>query len=333
MGKYLKNVWYMGAWTSEVGDKMLSRTILDTPVVFFRDQHGKASALKDMCPHRFSPLSAGTLTPKGLQCKYHGLTFDNSGKCVDNPLGGTVPAACRVASYPLVEKDTILWIWMGDPDQADVGKVPDFPMFNDSGMRVVHGYSPGNAHYQLYVDNLLDLTHANFLHPSFGYDCPKNTMEQLGNDVISRYKVENVPNPPLPGMIWSSNGKYVDLWDDIHWSAPATLYLESLVNLAGEPKEEAYCFRSAHIMTPESENSTHYFWASDLPKDSPMPSELFASLLHDAFDLEDRPMIESVHQRMAGRDFWEMKPILLGTDSAPIRARRIMDTLLKQEQE
>lgn len=333
MGKYLKNVWYMGAWSSEIDDKFLSRTILETPVVFFRDPEGKASALMDMCPHRFAPLSAGKMTPKGLQCKYHGLTFDNTGKCVDNPLGGPTPTACRVASYPVFEKDSILWIWMGDPETADIAKVPDFPMLNNPDMRIVRGYSPGKAHYQLYVDNLLDLTHANFLHPAFGYDSPKNTMEQVDNDVISRYKVENVPNPPLPGMIWSSNGKNVDLWDDIRWTAPATLYLESLVNITGEPKDDAFCSRSAHVMTPETESSTHYFWASDIPKDNPMPSELFESLFHDAFDLEDRPMIESVQQRMGGRDFWEMKPVLLGTDGAPVRARRIMDTLLKLEQE
>ena len=332
MGKYLKNVWYMAAWSNEVGSDMLARKILNTPVVLFRDENGKAAALFDTCPHRFAPLSTGVKKKGGVQCRYHGLTFDRTGKCTDNPLGGTVPAACRVTSYPVVEKDTIIWIWMGDPAKVDESTVPFFPMFTDPEVRVVYGYSPGNAHYQLYIDNLMDLTHASFLHPGFGYESPKMDMEQVGNSVISRYLVADVPNPVFPGVIWPTDGKNVDLRDDITWTAPATLSLESWSTLAGLKKETGIRITSAHIMTPESDDKTHYFWASDLPKHHPIPDDLYASFFHDAFDVEDKPMIQDVHQRMAGKDFWSLKPVLLSTDGAAIRVRRIIDELISTEE-
>lgn len=332
MSKFLRNTWYMGGWASEIATgKMFSRTILETPIVFFRDATGKAAALYDTCPHRFSPLSTGNLTPKGIQCKYHGLTFDRTGKCSDNPLGGPTPAACRVQSFDVVEKDTILWVWLGDAGKADPGIIPAFPMFTDPEVRVVYGYSPGAAHYQLYIDNLLDLTHASFLHPGFGYTNPKNTVEQKGNSVLSHYIVANVPNPAFPGVIWQSAGKNVDLWDDIQWDAPASLSLDSRVAIAGDPKESAFSIRSAHIMTPESYDRTHYFWASDLPKTHPIPDDLYEKFFHDAFDVEDRPMIENVHKRMAGRDFWSLKPVLLQADGAAVRSRRILDELIAKE--
>ena len=98
--KLLLNTWYVAAWASEVeATTLLPRRLLDQPVVMFRDAEGHAHALHDRCPHRFVPLSKGQSIPeKGVvQCGYHGLQFDGTGRCVLNPHGdGVIPSAAKV---------------------------------------------------------------------------------------------------------------------------------------------------------------------------------------------------------------------------------------------
>src|SRR3712207_5910835 len=112
---FIRNAWYIAAWANEVQDKPLARRILNERIVLFRDKQGKAAALIDRCCHRATPLSIGQVTEAGLECGYHGMTFDCSGKCVYIPGQDKIPQRARVRSYPLVEKDEFLWIWMGDP--------------------------------------------------------------------------------------------------------------------------------------------------------------------------------------------------------------------------
>jgi vanillate O-demethylase monooxygenase subunit len=63
---------------------------------------------------------------KSVECPYHGLRFGTDGACVLNPHGsGRIPATLAVRSYPVVERHTMLWIWMGT-DDADPDLIPDF---------------------------------------------------------------------------------------------------------------------------------------------------------------------------------------------------------------
>ena len=83
--QFARNRWYAAAWLGEIGEQPLGRRILGEGVVLFRDASGAIHALHDMCPHRLVPLSMGTVTELGLQCGYHGMTFDGSGACVRIP--------------------------------------------------------------------------------------------------------------------------------------------------------------------------------------------------------------------------------------------------------
>ena len=72
---FVRNAWYLGAWNDELEKLPLSRTIMDEPIVFFRDSNGKAAALEDRCCHRGAPLSHGRVVETGLECGYHGLIY------------------------------------------------------------------------------------------------------------------------------------------------------------------------------------------------------------------------------------------------------------------
>ena len=119
MGQFARNQWYAAAWLSELGETPLARRILDEPVVLFRDAAGAIAALADRCQHRLVPLSMGTVTARGLQCGYHGMTFDGAGRCVHIPGQAMIPPRAVVRSYPLAERYGIAFIWMGEADKAD----------------------------------------------------------------------------------------------------------------------------------------------------------------------------------------------------------------------
>src|SRR5437660_4882280 len=89
---FVRNAWYIGAWADELGAQPLARRICNEPVVLFRDAAGKAAALADRCCHRAAPLSMGKVVEDGLECGYHGLTFDGSGRCVRIPGQRQIPA-------------------------------------------------------------------------------------------------------------------------------------------------------------------------------------------------------------------------------------------------
>ncbi|EJL02671.1 vanillate monooxygenase family protein [Pseudomonas fluorescens Q2-87] len=188
---FLRNVWYAAAWGSEVKvGALFQRTLLNEPVVFFRDSHGAAQAIADRCPHRFAPLGMGVLKGDAVRCPYHGLEFDGSGSCVHYPHGdGAIPRAAKVKAYPLVERYSLLWIWMGDMSLADATLIPDFSCMDGDHWYVGKRYLHAKANYVLETDNIMDLSHIEFLHPStLGGDGVKGALTSVleeGNTVWS----------------------------------------------------------------------------------------------------------------------------------------------------
>ena len=112
---FLRNVWYMAALSSSLHKGQLRREMLcGEPVMLARAHDGRAFALRDICPHRAAPLSAGKVLPENsVECPYHGWRFKPDGVCslVPSMVEGqdTIdPAKIRVRSYPLREQDGLL---------------------------------------------------------------------------------------------------------------------------------------------------------------------------------------------------------------------------------
>ena len=88
---FLKNAWYVAAWADEVTHNLQQITVLNQKICIFKSQSGDFVALEDACPHRKLPLSKGRIKGDTVECGYHGLTFDCSGKCVWSPGQGNIP--------------------------------------------------------------------------------------------------------------------------------------------------------------------------------------------------------------------------------------------------
>lgn len=334
MQQFPLNCWYMAAWSHELGDDQpLARRLLDLPVVFYRDEKGMAAALYDRCPHRFAPLSWGKIVEGVIQCGYHGLRFDASGKCVFNHHPGPIPPGARVRSFPIVEQDRILWFWPGDPMAADTGLIPRFPNHEDPGYDYIWGKSLVPAHFELITDNLLDLSHVTFLHPGFGGALfqPEFSMKQEGLTVTATFFTENTPNSAFGEVSFPAGGRNVDELDVMRWDMPASMLLDVYRNHTGKPPKEGGHNPSAHILTPETATSTHYFWGSGMPAGLKADQDLHRNFLTQAFETEDKPMMGAVQQAMEGAGFWDLHPALLSVDTAAVLARRLVRKQVRSE--
>src|SRR5918999_1403732 len=94
----------------------------------------------------------------------HGLKFDPSGKCIQIPGQDNIPKGLGVRSYPVLERQHLVWIWMGEPAKADPAKILDIPYLASPHWRGVPDYMHYKANYLLIVDNLSDFAHLTFVH-------------------------------------------------------------------------------------------------------------------------------------------------------------------------
>ena len=337
MNNWLMNTWYMGAWAHEIQEAPLSRQLLAQKIMFYRKKNGEVAALRDRCAHRFAPLSKGTILNDIVRCPYHGLGFDSSGRCVSAPLEEAVPRALKVQSFPVAERDNIVWFWPGQPDLVTLDSIPDFSYLSDGERyKHVYGLTHVRAHYELETDNLMDLSHVELLHAPFKGVLSKTSKYKAvreGNRVRSNWFSTNAQNPAaLEQGPFPTQGAPIDQWLEMRWDPPGAMFLEVAVTLAGNSRESGTSMPGSHILTPETEHSTHYFWSGTLGAHEPVPLDVFRDSFVQTFDHEDKPMIEDVAAAMGGEtDLLSMKPVLLRSDAGAVLARRVLAELIAKE--
>lgn len=332
MAAYVRNLWYMAAWEEEVaGDAVLGRTLLDEPWAIYRRADGETYVmLSDRCPHRLAPLHRGKRHGDTLACPYHGLEFDGTGRCTRNPFSDLIPPNARVPSVPVVARHRAIWFWPGDPALADPALIPDFAVLDDP-KPMVRARTSFAANYEVVTDNLMDLSHAEFIHI--------DTFRTEGKIFAAEHSVDETPD----GAVWSNwrmhgtkppswlagvpDDARLDEWLEMRWHAPASMLLHIGFTLAGTPRDAAPFpgMVNPHILTPETATRTHYFYTRDPGDDS-------AALAHQVFEQEDKPMLEAIQQTMADRDFWDWRPVILAVDAGAIRARRRLMKLRRDEE-
>jgi vanillate monooxygenase len=299
---FLRNCWYVAAESAEIGRAPKGRVILGEPVVLYRKADGTAVALEDRCLHRRAPLHRGRLVGDALQCGYHGFTFDAAGTCIAVPGYERPPAGIGgVRSYPLVERHRYLWIWMGARDRADPALVPDFHHNDDPAWAAPGAYLPVGANYLLLVENLIDLSHVAFVHAgTIGSD---DTSATLTHDRGERHvrvvrAARNIPTPPHLRRL--GLGERADMTKAIVFTPPAHI----TIRITWAERDRAPP-RTLHVMvlnaiTPETERSSHYFWAAarDFDVADADVTAFYRREVVKAFD-EDKDMLEAQQASIA----------------------------------
>ncbi|WP_374029223.1 Rieske 2Fe-2S domain-containing protein [Bdellovibrio bacteriovorus] len=182
---FLKNVWYVGLPSHELAiGKTQARKIMNEPVVFFRDSKGKASAMRDICPHRGIPLSYGRVVNDQLECPYHGWKFNGSGVCTEIPSlcpdQDLNPNKIKVRSYPVHEAQGLIWIFVGDKDY-DMTKAPAVPVMKalpqDVKPKLTYVVN-FPCHVDHAVIGLMDPAHGPYVHKSWFWRSEKTMLEK-----------------------------------------------------------------------------------------------------------------------------------------------------------
>lgn len=340
---FLKNAWYCAGWGHEIGeDDLIGRKLLGESVLLYRKQDGTAVAIGNACPHRFAPLSEGKKVGDDVACPYHGLAFNSDGQCTLNPFSEVIPEAAKVASYKLVERWQALWIWMGDQEKADPDLIPDFSMcVPREGWAWVSGHHETQADYRLVVDNLLDRSHVQFMHPLLihggaavpGYE-DVQSFEQISDTMIWDYHYElNCPKYKLLAAMWPDAPELTENYFDVRWEVPGNMLLDAGTVEMGTDRKVGTHNPTANLITPADENHTHYFWsmARDKMIDNPEIDEKIKMGVGHTFKNEDGAMVAACQELMDGKDLMDLNPVFLPGDTASIRARRIMDERIAAE--
>ncbi|MEM1428226.1 MAG: aromatic ring-hydroxylating dioxygenase subunit alpha [Pseudomonadota bacterium] len=339
---FLKNAWYVAAWSNEIGRDLTPVTIHGERIVLYRMEDGGAAALEDACPHRKLPLSKGNLIGDLVECGYHGLTFDCSGTCIDSPTQrGMTPRRAVVKSYPVVDRYRLLWIWMGDPDLADPDLILDVPNFDSPAW----GYTDGgvmdiDCHYLWVCDNLLDPSHVAWVHvTSFagaGTDDGPLQVEATDNGVIvSRWIYGQPPSPYYAGLVeFEGNCDRLQHYEMVVPGIGLNMSVYTPEGTGGPDRphtNRTLVNISYNFMTPIDEDRTRYFWfqhRNTHPHDRDVSERMNAGA-RMAFE-EDKEVLEEVHK---GMKYAVTPHIDLGLDAGAKRFRLKMNRLIEAEQQ
>lgn len=359
----IRNCWYMiGTSKDFPAEKLTGHVVAKKPIVVWRTKDGQVVAYDDRCSHKRFPLSQGRLMPDGtLECAYHGLRYDMTGKCVmipSHPTGPISPQAV-VRPFPIMEQDGLVWIWPGDPAVAEHRKPPRTP---EAGLQewetAIIGPMQVPSNYLLLIENLLDITHFYPLHDGNIGDIENSRIpidleegEEDGNRyVMTIRKVTNYKQPPYL-VDWFS----YDVVERHHTHCMMSPGLTRVVmrnappgkleqrdgerefpgRLDAKGQERGYVLLHTH--TPIDE-SNHLWWvlinvpAHHMSKGDPSKSttkriaEMFPTVVE-----EDRSALEKQQKMFAYPDDGYQE-VFLKPDIAIRRARAIFFDLLREEE-
>jgi phenylpropionate dioxygenase-like ring-hydroxylating dioxygenase large terminal subunit len=176
--------WYPVLHSRKLRGRPVRVVLNGEALVLFRTPIG-VSCLRDLCPHRFAPLSMGKIVGDHIECPYHGWRFDGSGQCTKIPLyeGPTQKRAVK----PFAAREEFGLIFVTSDASAAV------PIHHPKwdGQPYARKILESNAHTTLEdaVENVLEPVHTLFVHKGLirGYGSAKSRVTitaTLQNDVL-----------------------------------------------------------------------------------------------------------------------------------------------------
>src|SRR5262245_20383097 len=161
----LRACWHGVAYSHDVGTTPSCVQLLGERLVIWRDSRGVAHAFRDLCIHRGTALSLGSVTGDEIVCAYHGWRYGADGRCtaipqLDDP--ARVPAKARVAAYRCRERYGLVWVALEEPRWP----FPDVPEMEGPGWKIVRcGPYSWNSEASRQIENFTDLAHFPWVHP------------------------------------------------------------------------------------------------------------------------------------------------------------------------
>ncbi len=204
-GKVLRQYWMPAALSDELAGKrpVAPVTLMGEELVLFRDDSGALGLIARHCPHRGSDLCYGRLENNGLRCPFHGWHFDVHGQCIEQPAeppGSTMFEQIKTTAYPVVEKNGIIFAFMGQgaaPDFADLDcfRAPQSHVFAFKGL--------WDCNWLQALEVGIDPAHASFLHRFLKDEDPKDSYgkqfrdKAMGSELTGTQLLREFPRPEI----------------------------------------------------------------------------------------------------------------------------------------
>ncbi len=248
------NFWYPLSLSHKLKvGKTLPLRFAGEPIVLYRTASGHAVALEDRCAHRQFPLSRGVVCGNEIQCGYHAWRYAETGRIVHIPYlakGAKPPRSVR--AYPCREAHGLIYVFPGDPAQADRVALPDLPLHATGEYKPMLFCRQVDCHYSFMHENLMDMNHQ-FLH---------------------RRLMGNI-KPQLLGH--SSGDGWVEAQYHFHHQGGSQHGGVHLMNIGGERDEKdydvmtirtVYPYQTLEVAGQDKTRPSLSLWSAYVPKDS-----------------------------------------------------------------
>lgn len=333
-----RNCWYVAGFAHEAGESVLARRLLGQRIVIWRLENGELAALEDRCPHRLVPLSTGKRMGDHIECGYHGLRFDRGGACVHVPGQDTLPKAAPVKRFTVAERHGLIWLWGGDLALADGALIPDLHWMDAPGWKATTGYHHFNCDYRLINDNLLDLSHETYIHKHTIGDAAvaeSPVVNEIANGIVRAHReMPDIDPPPLFAMAQGHGGR-INRWQIAIYMPPGINMTEAGFHGVGTDRAtQSFLMRPMHLITPESEHTSHYFWgvARNFRLDDTKVDASMFTAVSNTFD-EDRELLEIQDRCLREEGMPHVPQTAVKVDVAPVQGRRLLAEMIRREQE
>lgn len=328
---FVRNQWYVAGFSSEIQQKPVARKICGESIVLYRKADGTPVAMHDVCPHRLAPLSLGFVEGDNIRCKYHGIAFDAGGKCVDMPSQDHIPnTLCVDRIYSVTERYGFVWLWIGEQENADPALLPDLWWLEDTKWEFAPNSYEMKCDYRLVLDNLMDLTHEAYVHPStIGQteilEAPLKSHVKDGKAYLERW-MHNVEPSPFWAKALAKAGP-VDRWHVCEFSLPSTILISAGVAPTGTWKADGdhngVNGIVINLVTPETAHQTRYYvgMARDFHMDPVVAVKQLDQVIAEdteVLEAQQRAIVENPNARLR----------VLNIDAAGAHARRMIDAAI-----
>lgn len=165
-GEVLRRYWQPAALADELAGPrpVVPVRLLGEDLVLFRNHDSQLALIDRHCPHRGADLCYGRLEDNGLRCPFHGWHFDRTGQCIEQPgepEGSTMHTRIKTTSYPVVEKNGIVFAYLGPGEPPAFA---DFDCFTAPESHVFAFKGLWECNWLQALEVGIDPAHASFLH-------------------------------------------------------------------------------------------------------------------------------------------------------------------------
>jgi len=310
MNKLLLKDWYVICRKDEIDEnKILLKYVFDQEIIIWKKKE-RIMAWENLCIHRGSRLSLGSINNGILKCAYHGWEYNQDAQCVKIPSQPDIkiPKKACVKSYKVIEKMNMVWINLS----KDANDFVNIKEFNESNFNhVASGPYIMNASAPRAIENFLDVAHFPFVHENHLGVKDKPMIDDY--DVVSSNKGIHASNVKVFQPNPDGTNKSGEVIYDYHVHSP---FVASL----GKDVSKKERFVLVFYVTPISETKSMIYTLT-LMNFGKLDDKIIRDY-QDFITAQDVPVVESQRPELLPMDLQE--ELSIRSDKISIAYRRYL---------